>query len=72
MGMPDKRVAFPTVAAKPLSMLPATRVLDTSDKLQIALRTLMPIGYFRTAEITSNSSRMLGQQGSSNNLRDFS
>jgi hypothetical protein len=35
--MPDIQVTFPTVAAKPLSMLPATWVLDTSDKSQITL-----------------------------------
>ena len=37
--MPSIQVAFPTLAAASLSMLPANWVLDTYDKLQIALRT---------------------------------
>jgi hypothetical protein len=45
--IPEQNVAFPVVAVKTLQMLPPTWVLDTTDKLHTALRSLMPYGGFR-------------------------
>jgi hypothetical protein len=69
MEVPVTQVAFPTIAAAALSTLPAKWVLDTSDKLLTALRMLMPVGDFRQAEITANSTRMPGQPGYNQKIR---
>jgi hypothetical protein len=45
--MPEPNVAFPAVVARTLQMLPPAWVLDTTDKLHAALRSLMPSGNFR-------------------------
>jgi hypothetical protein len=61
--MPKHNISLPAVASTTLNMLPATWPLDQSEKLQKALRILMPVGQFRTTEITSNASRMPGLPG---------
>ena len=50
--MPEQQVAFATVIAKTLQQLPPAWVLNTTDKLHAALRSLMPSGNFRKTEIT--------------------
>jgi hypothetical protein len=63
MEMPKQRVSFATIIAKTLQQLTIKWVLNTTDKLQAALRLLMPSGNLRKTEVTANSSRMPGSVG---------
>ena len=67
--MPELQVIFATVIAKTLQQLPPAWVLNTTDKVHAALRSLMPSGNFRKTETTANSSRMPGSTSYHEDIR---